>query len=70
MEQFSMEISSETSKEKPKNSWRYVDSSKYQVHVTISPSIGPTIMLEEEITNKGVVYMEDLEKREETSGKF
>ncbi|CAB4439061.1 unnamed protein product [Rhizophagus irregularis] len=68
MEQFSMEISKETSKEKPKNSWRYVDSSKYQVHVTISPSIDPTIILEEEITNKGVVYMEDLEKREEVYG--
>ncbi|GBB84027.1 hypothetical protein RclHR1_10680001 [Rhizophagus clarus] len=66
-----METLDKTSKEKQKNSWKYFDSNKYQFHVTISSassSIDPTITSEEEITSKGVVYMEDLEKRKNVYG--
>ncbi|CAB5353584.1 unnamed protein product [Rhizophagus irregularis] len=51
--------------EKPKDLWEDTDSSKYQMHVTIS-TIDSTIKPEN--VDESVVYIEDLEKRKQAYG--
>ncbi|GBB91019.1 hypothetical protein RclHR1_01810022 [Rhizophagus clarus] len=46
---------------KPKNLWKYTDTDKYQLHVTVST-------VRTECADETIVYMEDLEKRKEAYG--
>ncbi|GET59907.1 kinase-like domain-containing protein [Rhizophagus irregularis DAOM 181602=DAOM 197198] len=60
-----MEILNKTSKKKPSNLWKIVDSKEYHNHVTISTIVSAT--KSEEIDDK-VIYMDEIEKRKEVYG--
>ncbi|GBC06105.1 hypothetical protein RclHR1_06620003 [Rhizophagus clarus] len=47
--------------EKPKNLWKNVEDDKYQLHVTVSTT-------KSEDTDERIVYIDDLEKREQVYG--
>ncbi|RIA81398.1 kinase-like domain-containing protein [Glomus cerebriforme] len=59
-----MEISKNKSEKKSRNLWKFVNTNRYQKHVTISTS---TISSNNEIDER-VIYIEDLEKRRQVYG--